>query len=1232
MTQGLTTTSLMLGPFEIDRRIGQGGMGAIYRGQHRDSGTPIAIKVILSDQARNPQYYEDFLSEIRSVARLDHPGIIRVHDYGMIPGHLDAATDGELAANSPWLAMELAHGSLEDRSFAGRHGDVVHTLLPILRAVGHAHARGVIHRDLKPGNVLLVRRGDGERIALSDFGIAHASERHAASAPLESNALHETPIGTPAFMAPEQFHGQWRDYGPWTDLYQLGIMAWQMFTGHLPFQGRSHMELAFAHMRAPLPPLAHHRVEAPPGLDAWLQRMCAKEPGARFRRAADAAWVLRDIAFRAGLLDRSTSLDTTATSAIPPRIHSESTGPDPGPPHTGNTAPDGTLRLGEALDNAHASPLPATAERTRSLGHTAPVGVQAEEPEEAATPVDARTIRDPLRLPGQPPWPDHPPEDTDGHRDALLSGAGAGLFGLRSIPLVDREQARQALWDQLGEVRRSLRPKLCLIQGGPGVGKSRLLQWLCETVHASGLATPMRAIHERTRGPAHGLPRMIANVHRAVGLPRDTLLQRLQAELQREHVDSTYEWEALTELLVDTASGTNAPGAGPSERRIRFSDDSERHALIHRFLERQCMERPIVVWLDDLHFGSDTLGFLRHILLDGPPPLLPALFVATIRDDLLQERPLEQSLLQEFDTRGDVRRLALDVLEPQDHQTLVRNLLGLEPRLAQQVHARAAGNPLFAIQLVGDWVERRVLEPTRHGFRLRSGSGAGLPDDLHHLWNQRIDYVLRDVPPDADTLFQLVAALGLSADLTELREAARRVDIPVREEARHAMVSAGLLLTDGDTWSLAHPLLRDSFERRAVEAGRWAYLQRATEAAIRTVHPEDTLGLSARRAGHLLAAGDLEDALPLLDHAVREAIDNGNLPASRQLVERYEATLDQLRIPEQDQRRIRGHELRADVARLLWDFAEASEHAERALRLARLSRADDLLGRVLVLLANIRRQQARPQEAEALADEALDHFGRLGDEEGLARATLTRAILHRVCQRPEKARELYEESRRHFEHIDDLHGVAGCIQGLGNLARNLRDLDTAETHYRDSAHHFHSLGLLNEQALSINGLAEVARFRGQLDRAAELYGQALDIQRSLGDRSESITRLNLALVRIQREHIDVAEEELRALEKEMRASGQTGLLPYVHIALVACAGHRGDPLAWHHFLRLADEGVTASSLVDTDIALCAEIAASAMRAQGQHDSADQALALAIAQYTALGDTEALDRLNTNATP
>lgn len=286
----LVSEGLQCGPFELVERIGDGSTGEVWRATHRESSVDVALKLFHHTRARSAFALRN---EVRAAARLDHPNIVMLFEQGVAQR---GATSEALASEATsYLAMELCSGGALSEQTQRVSWEILRDrLAAMLRGLAHAHSRGVIHRDLKPSNVLLGTVDDGPMsIKLSDFGIAHAL--------VDSISLNEDGTdprdgrlsGTLQYMAPEQLAGRWRDEGPWTDLYALGVMAYEATCRTSPWRAKTRSELLGSLVRS-APPL-RSRIPVPDGLQAWLDKLLARPCNARFQSAATALEALLNL-------------------------------------------------------------------------------------------------------------------------------------------------------------------------------------------------------------------------------------------------------------------------------------------------------------------------------------------------------------------------------------------------------------------------------------------------------------------------------------------------------------------------------------------------------------------------------------------------------------------------------------------------------------------------------------------------------------------------------------------------------------------------------------------------------------------------------------------------------------------------------------------------------------------------------------------------------------------------
>src|SRR5262245_22389350 len=269
------------GRFELRRRLGKGGMAEVFLARDLQLDRPVAVKVLFPEYATDPNFVARFRREAQAAANLNHPNIVSVYDWGQEHG-------------TYFIVMEYVDGtSLADMLRTGGALSVDQTTdvaTDVAAALGHAHAAGMLHRDIKPGNILITPTGS---VKVADWGIGRAMD-----AAVEDNLTQTGAVmGTATYFSPEQAQGLPLDNR--SDLYALGVVMYEMLTGRPPFQGDSPVAIAYKHVQEAPRPLRSVNLEIPPELEAITMRLLAKAPAERYRSADE----LRDDLqrFRGGL-------------------------------------------------------------------------------------------------------------------------------------------------------------------------------------------------------------------------------------------------------------------------------------------------------------------------------------------------------------------------------------------------------------------------------------------------------------------------------------------------------------------------------------------------------------------------------------------------------------------------------------------------------------------------------------------------------------------------------------------------------------------------------------------------------------------------------------------------------------------------------------------------------------------------------------------------------------------
>jgi eukaryotic-like serine/threonine-protein kinase len=273
--------------YQVGRRLGEGGMSYVYRAQDTESGRPVAVKILLPRLSRDPAAVERLRREAEIAMRLDHPNVCPILRLG--------EADRMIYLVMPYLEGEPL-SEHETRRGPISVAEGIPLLVQMCRGLGHAHELHIIHRDLKPENVMLVPDGTTDRgeprfrAVVMDFGLAKERRAGPEVAKLTATGIV---LGTPEFMSPEQIRGKPLDGR--SDVYALGILAFEMLTGQLPFAGKSAQETMIARLRGSPAKLRDLRPELPAKLEVVITRCLAIDPAERHQNMGELGYALESV-------------------------------------------------------------------------------------------------------------------------------------------------------------------------------------------------------------------------------------------------------------------------------------------------------------------------------------------------------------------------------------------------------------------------------------------------------------------------------------------------------------------------------------------------------------------------------------------------------------------------------------------------------------------------------------------------------------------------------------------------------------------------------------------------------------------------------------------------------------------------------------------------------------------------------------------------------------------------
>lgn len=1050
---------MKFGQYTLDTFIAHGGMGQVYRATHTRRGTAVAIKMLLQKHSKEDAS-ANFIKEAQTLATLHHPNIVSIIDLGRVepPTLADtrALQDRGVAAGTPFMVMELAEGALSEHKPASL-SQALPILLQILEGLAHLHARGYVHRDLKPSNVLRFPNG---RHKLSDFGLAQIYDE-------TSEHLIEMPVGSVMFMAPEQLRGQWRDFGPWTDLYAFGCLMCWLLTGDTPFKGESWEQVAAAHFMAS-PPFIKGGGRAEPGLQRLLSGLLTKSTQRRFRHAMDVHRALTSL---------TPLVDDTGACSLDRQTWEE-----------GETveAPD---CLGWTLREATHTPTDLT--------------LSAAVKKPAAQVGLADTLRESRELLAPSPQTEEIaalPRPLNHHTAPMV---GLGILALRRSPLIGRSHEQRRLWQIFQKSRRRQGPSVVILSGASGLGKTRLATWLCEEADQLGLAETFKVFHPSPGQYDNALRQMLLRKLKCAGMDNPQAIARLRAVFQIHHEsDPVAADRSIAFLYPELVSSKKSSAA--------------RHVLLMKTCLTIAGERLPLIMIDDAHWGPDALTMTQLWIERGEPGFI----VLTVRDDLAANTAASIKL-DRLAASPCATKLDLSPLKPKAHRELInRTLAHMPDRERERVAVKTAESPLFAVELVTDWLTRDVLWENDEGEWLPRGDASHIPDSIHTLWSLRLESLLTAMAPlhvadqaQVATLLETVACLGHEIDEALWGALCETLRLQQPQRLLNLLSAMRLIHQENDHWRLVHSVLTDTLKRRAAEQGRLGSCHRRCARLLKEVPLADG-GLRAGQAAlHLMWGGALTEALEALLEAAQMRANAWRIDPSIELLDAVEQCADALALPPAHRARALACCIRADVAAFF--FTGDMSIAQRAVEVARQCGEAPIITLSLLYLGSAQRFAGHYEEATSNLTAASQQFEVQDNHTLASRAQLELSMITLRQGNLEEAQQHTERAVTMARRCGNPRSIGRSLLGRGNLLELQGRRDEARVLLNEAITIFNRVGMLFSVAAALNTLGEIERKEGRLDKARELYREALSMMSSTGSMEGIIPQMNLCLMEIQ---------------------------------------------------------------------------------------------------------------------
>lgn len=1107
--------------YRLIEDLGEGATCTVYKAQDTVLDQPIAIKIVRPNLAIHARFRARFDREVALSAQVIHPHVIPVFDTGRLK-------DGR-----PFVTLACADsGSLSDLlDTQPTLTEALRLIDQVLDALATMHAMGLLHQDLKPANVLLHQRDPWDAYGpvdawVADLGVAGA---------MTDLALQQRGIsGTPTWMAPEQRDGRYAELGPWTDLYAVGLMLYEILGGNRRNKAGKRRPL----VALPKGPLGLAD-EVPPALELVVRNLLDPDPRQRYDRAADVRRALKS-----AVADEELTL---------------------------RSAPQAGGQVGRSFSEVI---LP---EGMSALTSAPPVDV----PEDL---VRWNRVA-PSRMPAEPP------EETLGR----TGPSGLAMFGLHEPILDAREGIRWLIWQKAREVVETGEPRVILLTGSAGTGKTRIAEQVARSLEAEGHMEAVFLRYHLPAGPDDGYRGAVQELLAPWNENRSDLQLRLKRWLSRD--------QQRPPEQVDTEASVLARWCGYLEEGETPVNAAVGLAYLYRYLDARAWRGGAIMVLTDTHHAQEDGDGLNicTALLDRSVGERPILAIATLSAEAMHQDPALQAKVAALESRGAVR-LAVPRMTDSEMGNFLAHRMAIDPGLADDLVGFCDGAPARALLLLRDWAIRGYLTQGRDRlFRLADDATYSdlLPSEVDVLYQNRIQGAAQSTE-DPDAAFEALAATALAG-----QEPPLSVVHEVSPEGLDALLATGIVRQRG--WRVIFEHDRIQFAARQIALGRpdVADLHRRLADAWARLAERTGTDVDLPMGIHRLHSGSPNTAVVPLLRAARRALDEGRTPLAMDASRLGMAAAD--RTGAQSARA----EARLRLAEACLDLDRPNE-AKRVLdetqNIGHLDRRTNAW--IWMLKARVNMANGALSQARRHLESAQTAFDSTRDREGLIHSNHGLGTLCRLEGAPTQAANHYARMLRmsisdprievkalrglvearviagRFEGVDDLvhrlrqaaltsgdtRNIAQATYCMGLVLLARKNLANAERHFHTARALSATIGDAHLQLLSEKNLGEVFRHRGDTRNAERFYEMVvrLSTDRSWAG-SAAVAHLNLALVHMERNAPRMARIAIEQAEAQLQERPRHWAWMFIGLMRAMWAAQEADERTCRAWWAVANE-------------------------------------------------------------